>query len=292
MIIAFLEFLRDNPHLVKISVSHKRFALLCKLVDLIVEPVAHATGFNMYKHGSAIALANLLFYVLLGLGGEAFFLELLQRFQRMVRDRTSAAYDSFFSLVFQSQPKQNLDEIMDQFRIAHSVFGYGLYDEIDEDTLDLAFTETIPLMAKWRADTTGPLYLIHDMPSPMVKEKQLWDKLTDPSLPAAEVGYGQKRMKFPIAIERTDFEASHNWVGLQLADIVAGAITLSAKWSIEGRDSSDQYPQRVLRVMDTIGAQVIWPEPKVKEEELQGDEEGLRDPIEYIIENVYEDTPQ
>ena len=147
-------------------------------------------------------------------------------------------------------------------------------------------------MAKWRADTTGPLYLIHDMPSPMVKEKQLWDKLTDPSLPAAEVGYGQKRMKFPIAIERTDFEASHNWVGLQLADIVAGAITLSAKWSIEGRDSSDQYPQRVLRVMDTIGAQVIWPEPKVKEEELQGDEEGLRDPIEYIIENVYEDTPQ
>lgn len=147
-------------------------------------------------------------------------------------------------------------------------------------------------MAKWRADTTGPLYLIHDMSSPMVKQKQLWDKLTDPSLPAAQGGYGQKRMKFPIAVERTDFETSHNWAGLQLADIVAGAITLSAKWSIEGRDSSDQYPQRVLRVMDTIGAQVIWPEPKVKEEESQGDEEGLRDPIEYIIENVYEDTPQ
>ena len=183
MVIELLESLKSNHRAVKIGVVHKRFALVCKSVDLIIEPAVSESGLDFYNKGFNIALSNLLFYALPAWGGTHFYSNILTRLQQMLRQRTVTAYDAFFSLVFCKYEYQELNQLLEYLRIAHSMFGYSLFDMIDNDTLDIGLTFALRNMARWREETSESIYLIHDGSSTMSKQQKIWNALMDPSLP-------------------------------------------------------------------------------------------------------------
>ena len=58
-----LQFLRSphvNSETVKVDVTNKRFMIVCKYVDLVLEPSFRKGGIDIYKAGGNLATANLL----------------------------------------------------------------------------------------------------------------------------------------------------------------------------------------------------------------------------------------
>ena len=157
IVIDFLRYVEDNKNIFKITVAHKRYALVCKCVDLLVETPAHEDGLDIYDRGFNLGLADLLLFALPAFGGAEFSSMLLLRFQEMLRLRTREAYDSFFAIVFQEHDNEELVQLLDWLKIAHFRYGYSLYQTIAEDALDLALTMTLGLMAEWRAEIPGAI---------------------------------------------------------------------------------------------------------------------------------------
>ena len=284
MVVEFLDYLKRQPQIFKIAVAHKQFALVCKVVDLVLEPAANETGLDIYDRGFNIAFSNLLFYVLPSLGGNDFFSDFLSRFQIMVRHRTYSAYNKFFELVFKEYEHDSLNELLGFLQVPHYILGHRLLDMIPDDTLDLGFTFALTIMAKWRAGTTDAIRIIHDVSATMSKQRHIWDALMDPNLRPVEVGYDRRKMVYPISVERTDFQPSEEWAGLQLADILAGAIARQARWLSEGNNECDTYANEIWSVMQEVTVFPLWPEPKFTPEELGTTGPNAMSHIDYHIE--------
>ncbi|MFL5657303.1 MAG: DUF3800 domain-containing protein [Ktedonobacteraceae bacterium] len=271
MVLAFLKELSRDVASIKISLVHKRYALTAKLVDLVAEPAASEAGFNFYEDDAASSFANLLFYVLPAIGGEDFYRGLLERFQNMLRRLDRESYDRFFQPLFDEKYPDEIDDLLWAFRACHLDIGYDLlrrikisYDHFglgSSGPLDVGLTCTLGLMMKWRAQLSDAITLIHDDSSRMASEEHIWKALVSPNTPAATFGDGQRKWVFPNVIEGTLLESSGDWVGLQLADVVAGATTQWAKWIIEGQNREDEYAINLDAVVPSllVDADRIWP---------------------------------
>ena len=77
---------------VKFYIAHKRFVLLTKIVDLIVEPIFYDDDEDFYKDGSNISYSNILYYSLKVVMGDEFFSNVISKFQVMIRKRTKQSY--------------------------------------------------------------------------------------------------------------------------------------------------------------------------------------------------------
>ena len=287
MVIEFLNHLTTMPNAFKLGLVHKEYALVGKCVDILTETAAHETGFNIYRQGFNLALTNVLFLVLPTLAGQKFYDRMLSRFQKMVRSRTRGDYESFFDLIRRPHRNKDVDKLLDFLRVYDRVIGYREFSEtLDNNQLDLALTTAVQIMGSWRSQIEGEIVLYHDISSNMSRQSDVWNALMDPSLPSTEVGYDRRRLTFPIAVKETKFEESKNWAGLQLADVLAGATSRAAEWTINEEDSSDSYGQVLAEFVRAQVGFTIWPSRGITPEELGTVGVDAEDPINYIMKVI------
>ncbi|MET9290994.1 hypothetical protein [Streptomyces sp. NPDC003077] len=89
-------FTQLPPTSTRSYVADKRFMVVTKMVDLLVEPLAHADGFNLYTGGEAHRLASTLHFGGPALGDPAKYEKMLQAFvywARQLRD-TESLFDT------------------------------------------------------------------------------------------------------------------------------------------------------------------------------------------------------
>ena len=65
MVAKFLEFVKSEAGKCRIGLVNKKFGLLCKAVDWIIEPWLRRTGYDLYERGGNLATANLLHMMLM-----------------------------------------------------------------------------------------------------------------------------------------------------------------------------------------------------------------------------------
>src|SRR5207248_8719956 len=113
----------------------------------------------------------------------------------------------------------------------------AIYKPLKIHPLDVGLVSALQLMESWRRDTSETLTLIRDRASKISSAIDIWNTLVDPDLPPKTVyRYGNHTLTFPIGINATDSKADSNvWSGLQLADILAGAVKQWAGWIHYGR---------------------------------------------------------
>jgi len=290
MIIELIKDLSVNyPNSIKFSVVHKRYALVSKIVDILVEEVCYENGIDLYKRGANIALSNMLFYLMRSLASEDFFNNTLFNFQEMMRNRTKESYNSFFMPIFNNNFPKELDNSLSLIKDYHMLFGFSELKKISEDILDITLSQTLLLMHEWKIKIpeSETIILIHDRSSNMSKNKIFWDKLVSPNSEPKIVGYDIRKMSYPIRINKTNFENSKEFVGLQIVDILAGAISRYFKWIINGKVENDTYGKILDIIMpsffDFFDGHMLWPRPCVSPQELGTIGTNADDPIEYIV---------
>jgi hypothetical protein len=286
LVVNFLSELKSQQQYFKVAVAHKQYALVGKLVDLIIETALHEQGYDLYNQGANIATTNLFYNTMPAFGGEAFFDELLARFQDMARLKTFDSYKRFLSFVRQKQKSKHLEQELNMIRAALKQLGQRLILTWPENSLDIAFTHAMVMMAAWRQELSGQISLIHDASTNMSKQKFIWEALMSPDLAPAEVGYDRRKWTFPIGVSKTTFEKSENWAGLQLTDVLAGAFCRAAKWAYVSQDATDTYGRDLVRVVEDIVIIPLLPGTEVTPEELGTVGNNAGDPNEYLAKII------
>jgi len=287
MIINFLREISKNSEIVKFAIAHKRYVLVTKIVDLIIEPMAYDDGMNFYEKGLNIAFSNMLYYLSKSIASEKFFQNMIFAFQTMIRKRTFKAYNAFFRLFFEYEFPEIIDDFFVFLKASHLRYGTEILTSIPKDSLEIAFAEAFTLVAEWSKTISGNIIIVHDKSSGMAKKKELWDRVLHPDIPPKVVGYDSRKMYFPIRVEKTDFRNSKDLAGLQLVDILAGAMTRCMKWKSEGQQDGDDYAKELFSFLpECFGGHMIWPSPCVTPEDLGTTGDNAADPIEHFIQII------
>ncbi len=272
---AILELLASLPggrRQVKVYVFHKRFGLLTKIVDLFIIESMHYTGLDLYSLGGHIPLANLLWFTLPVFGGQGFFDQLLTDFQSMLISRTLESYERFFRPVRLIRGQQKLDELLDYLRIADRVMGYAHLRNLHGEP-EVAHAGAMALVQSWRRSLPrSPFQLIHDRSSAIANNWEAWQALTSPDNPPLVIGTGDERFVLPLNVRETRLAISHEHVGLQMADVLAGAV--AAAWrgrAIEGEES--EYSNSLAAALGELPSQILWPNLSIKPVKQRGSEQ-------------------
>lgn len=267
-VIRLLRELADMPEIVKVALAHKKYALVGKMVDLIVETAMHRDGFDLYDRGANIALTNVM-YALLGDGSHDTLLEL---FQNMMRTQEGSDFDEFAAELFRKQfDDEQAEEFLGFFRA--SILRIGPAVLIDPSkTLDLAFTMNFTLASLWRQDISAEegIRFVHDESSIMEFNKAIWNAAVDTAVPTQEIGYDVRTHVFPIAVSETVAEDSKSSVGIQLADIVSGATAAMGRAVLKDEHDTSEYEKELIEIVnsDAIFKYVVWPSGNVTPEAL------------------------
>jgi len=282
MILEFLKELSGKPDLIKFSFADKKFVLVAKMVEMLVEPACYEDGIDLYDQGANIGLANLLFYTLPVFGGVDFFNALLKNFQEMMRLRTKESYQTFFEPILLQEYSSNLNELLNFFRGSHVKYGYELLET--KDHLDIAVSLTLNLISLWQQDLNDGIVLVHDDSSAMARERKIWDAIVDPNLPSIEVGYDRRKAQFPIGVIKTCPEDSKNWAGLQLADILAGAFTRCVRWLSEGENVDDEFGRSLTEIVgEAFLCFPLAPEKKFTPDQLGTTGSNAFSPLDHLV---------
>ena len=283
MVIAFLEYIVNHNSMVEFSLFHKKYALTCKFVDIIVESACCGEEIDLYDKGQNIALANLIFMCMPVLNGTDFFNDFLEKFQKAARTGNQEDAECFFALILQHQcHDKELLGLLKSFLA--KIDPKSVFPQNGIMNLDIALSAAVKLMEIWRNRKGEAFTLIHDNSSNMSKVQHIWDKIVSPTIPEILVGYDRRCMKFPIAVTKTKFEASEKWVGLQLCDVLAGALCYYAKWKINGKNISDNYGCRLEPCFEALLPKIflMWPSTGVTPAQLGTEEKNRGSLVDYI----------
>ncbi|MEO0643291.1 MAG: hypothetical protein AAFY47_07740 [Pseudomonadota bacterium] len=203
----------------------KAFSTLTKVFDVFVETVLFQRGIDVYEGQRTILAVNSIYATMLADLGRDRTEAHMNRFQRMLRDRSIRNHEAFWQGL-----SADLDQSQGRLRTALGVLFIGSelpfesYRSLPSDCLDLSFTVLLALMVDWQKDETGHLEVIHDASTNLEGRETLFQRLADPSLGELVVGFRDQRdLPLPLKIDRLSFENSQTWAGLKIADVIAGA---------------------------------------------------------------------
>jgi hypothetical protein len=255
-----------------------------KMVDWLIEEATHADGLDLYERGGHIALARLLFYTL-HLGGDGFFKAVTGAFQAFMRQRSHQAWERFRQIAFRKHPVDVVEDCMKYIRLPMIRLPWEHYAALPANALELSLSLSLQCLYSWRRSGIAEMVVIYDESSYMARQKDVWDAILSPVAPPALNGRGSfaEAVQFPIGVKETRFQKSGASVGIQLADVLAGAICLWAKWLIAGRSVGDSYAKALdSRVAEKLGpslAAFLWPIPEISAYE---EDPRLTDRGEYV----------
>lgn len=205
--------------------AHKPFSVVAKMIDVLVEPLAAAHGYDLYADGAHRALSNLLFAVLPPVAGVDATSSLYAAFVQMCRVPTAESKSRFVDSVnFAAQSASGeLDRelsLLVQGSRLDAFGGGGLPD------LDPAPPCLISLAHAWSADRS-PFAILHDARP----ELQRWERAVAPfwqerTNSTTFVLYNGSSLTYPLPITSLTAVASHEDPRIQVADVVAGALHL------------------------------------------------------------------
>lgn len=228
----YLEFAREvgkDPDRFCAAKIDKRFSVVGKMVDNLVEPPLHAQGYDFYADDYARKFANSAFYVFSHLLDPAVAEGLLVAYNDFAREPNSARLAALQAALKQARrdapygSEVTLDlmsEGADAFDRLHDLANF-------RDTNELHVTAAVSCMGHWRSRHRGPFEVVHDESVHFFSHSVGWEMMTNPEVEPASFEMGGKALDLPIPVTATVSARSHECAPVQLCDLLAGLISRS-----------------------------------------------------------------
>lgn len=217
-ILEFTKWVATNPRRQRSYVMHKRFVVLAKIVDVLVENAAYRGGRDLYADGGHVQLMNSIHTLFPSFAGENNYVELLRRFQTLARKPTQSALDSFFDFVNGPWSTEANAVLAPLKRVRKTTSNDTLLRDLKDAELDVLGTSLYAIAFSWNAATPKTkLRLVFDEQSKLRTETNMWSTLQDPDFHPPGIN------RAPV-VDFVDFGNSQTYSGIQLADILAGSL--------------------------------------------------------------------
>lgn len=251
---------------VKVCVIHKPFMITAKIVDILIEHMAFETGFDLYKHGQNIALSNMLHYCLPTFCGEAEVDAMQQRFISMVRERDAASISAFYESVELLKTTCSNDGFLRDLDLILAT--RGLIDSalanVDKSSLDPLIPTLFNQFIEWGKEYPRGFHVIHDESKTLTSQRDLFeDFMTKFSGEEIELGYDRRKFSLPLRGKSLKFGMSHNYCQLQVADVVASAVSYWANGVARGEENDEFFKRLDQLDLRKLIISLIWPSKDV-----------------------------
>lgn len=95
-ILSFLSQPEISKEKIKISFYYKRFLVIIKIIDILVEPLLYFNGIDLYKDKTNILMSNLYYWTMPAFCGDEIFEILLEKFISMIRKKDKSSIEKFY----------------------------------------------------------------------------------------------------------------------------------------------------------------------------------------------------
>lgn len=275
-IIEFISSDLINKDRVKVFYFHKEYMALTKVVDLLIENVAHLTGFDLYKEGMNIAMSNMLHYCMSAFCGEELKREMLSAFIIMFREKTPESIGKFYSL------NERMIEVSEGHDFLGSLALIRMSAEIihevlegnDVTVLDPAIPGLFSLCSEWGRQYKSEFEILHDHSKPISKEQDNLEGLMNPDAQQELIGYDRRQLELPLRCRKIKFGDSKVDIRLQVADLIASTCNYWARGLIDENQQDALWKELDELDLRSIAVGVVWPSTDVSPAEL-GTDSGL-----------------
>lgn len=283
----FVELPWLRPSVAKVTVNHKRFMVMTKIVDDLVEPLVRAGGGDLYVRGRNVALANVWFHVIPAFCSPETLNDLLATFVGMMRDQSEEAIDAFYAAVVAledacSHPPFQTDVAFlaaTKLVVRESLVG-------DVTQLDPAVPTFVLAASRWDAELDSPFDIVHDESKPIAHMEKILACFMADDEPDVVVGYDRRKSRYPLRATGITLSTAAEHPELQVADVLAGVAGYYFRGAADRslRDSLWEDLHQLL--WEKVQPEGLWPSEDVTPEALGTTEVGGIDANEYTAELI------
>lgn len=278
--------LLNDQHTLTMGI-HKPFMITAKIVDLLVEPLAHDQGIDLYQRGANLALANMFHFCMPVFLGADVWEQLRVSFVTMVRDPSPSSITAFYTFLEGVYSKHRNKSYAGDLAIllASRPVAEDHADVWGDSTLDPSIPAFVTHATNWTQRLRQSFKIVHDQSKPLANLQAILEAMMSTTEESVQIGYDRRKTMFPIMAEGIDFGDSSLIPQLRVADLLAGAAGYCLRAGIQG--ARDRFVDALLetRALD-VPYLPVWPEPKVTPEELGTTEVGGVDAIDFTAKYV------
>ena len=267
-VLAFAQRLDQIQGQLRFHLTNKRFALLGKIVDLIVEPVYHTEGVDLYAEGRNLAYLNMLYVASLDAVEQRD--AVLREFLGVCRKPSDGQYarlaDAVLTLSGQSEALRELCKPI--------YIGVNLRRRYEPNSLgkaDLAMMATcvISLVGEWNQELESEVAIVADASNELFRSRDVIGMLSDDSMTSVTENYAGHVIGYPLRISGLDLVDSRARLGVQLADVAAGIINHVQLAIDDPSTRIDSYSEELTQIVTEWARMLqIIPEAKFTAEQL------------------------
>lgn len=203
----------------------KKFSVLVKLIDYLMEPIAHSQGVDFYKDGYGYKLANYIHFGLAHMASPGLYDAVVGAYFEFANAPSEQSLDRLrFRLNLMANSADA--ELRWFFRAAHTgaILFHRFCDiETFRDTLEIYLTSMLSCVGYWSGQIPNRLRLRHDQSNAFFAQRGLWDAMTSQDVPEQlhPVANGPP-IRFPLPVDATEPTDSKASYSIQLCDLIAG----------------------------------------------------------------------
>lgn len=260
-----------NRSNVKVCVINKPFMITSKIVDILIEHMLFETGFDLYKNGANIALSNMLHYCLPTFCGENNVEQMQKCFIEMVKKRDPDSIATFYDSISMLKSSCSNESFIDDLDLilATRRFIDGALINVDRTNLDPLIPTLFNQFVEWGEEYPKGFHLIHDDSKTLASEREIFEEfMTKFSGSNIELGYDRRKFKLPLKGKSLSFGTSHSYPQLQVADVIASAVSYWANGVARGEKEDEFFKKLDQLNFRKIIISLIWPTLDVTPESL------------------------
>jgi hypothetical protein len=227
---AFLSFAKEvglQPERFVATKINKRFTVLCKMVDHLIEPVLHAAGYDFYKDDYAVRYANMAYYAFETFLDKDASTTLFKAYNAFARFPDANLLGALHNTIKNAETNAH-----EGARVFLGLMAEGA-DRLDDvelaalaDINDIHVTSLVSSMGHWQSRHAGSFAVFHDESMHFFSRSERWAEMTDPDQPPQVIQVGEKKtLTLPISVVSTTSALSHQCASLQLCDLIAGFVS-------------------------------------------------------------------
>lgn len=222
---SFCNHLHEVADLSFCYVTDKRFAVLTKIMDYLVEPAITDAGYDFYDEGFCWKYSNYVYFGLTQFAPPELLDSLLRFYQEFSRNPT---HDSLSTLCFRlrmmaSSVDDQLHIFLDQMAMGAELF--ERYNNLADfrSTNNLQTSTMIAVIGHWRQSHPEDFAVVHDASSTFLRDRDMWEAVTGTENPdvALKAGDGSF-VEYPMRVISTEAMDSRDSRSIQFCDILAG----------------------------------------------------------------------
>jgi hypothetical protein len=206
----------------------KRFGVLTKIVDFLIEPIITSAGFHFYDEGFCWKYANYIHFGVTQVASPELYLALTNAYQGFSRNPTEGTLAQLqwqlgvMAVSTDERVQVFFDQMATGARAFHAFHDLASFKGSDE----LQFTTMLAIISYWRSLHKEDFSIVHDASSNFLRSAESWRRITSNNVPRQMHRSGDGSFtEFPLRVTSTtpmDSKASRS---IQFCDILAGLST-------------------------------------------------------------------